>query len=42
MPSPQDVEFRTLDGTILRGRVYPTVEKGPGVVLCPGVSHNDF
>ena len=32
-----DVEFKALDGTILRGRVYPASQKGAGVVLCPGV-----
>ncbi|KAM7183452.1 Alpha/Beta hydrolase fold [Naviculisporaceae sp. PSN 640] len=28
--------FRTIDGTELRGRVYPSTNPGPGVVMCPG------
>jgi pimeloyl-ACP methyl ester carboxylesterase len=31
-------EFRTLDGTVLRGRLYAAPRLGPAVVMCPGVS----
>lgn len=32
-----DVEFSTIDGLLLRGRVYAAFERGPGVVMSPGV-----
>lgn len=34
----QDVEFKTLDGTVLRGTLYPTGDRGPAIVMSPGVS----
>ena len=40
MSSHQEVEFKTLDGTKLKGRVYYGAEKGAGLVLCPGVSRD--
>ena len=38
MMQHEDVEFRTIDGLLLRGRVYPANERGPGIILSPGVS----
>lgn len=38
MASREDVEFKTVDGTILRGRLYPATVRGPAVVMTPGVS----
>lgn len=38
----KDVEFPAIDGIILRGRLYPAPEKGPGIVLCPGVSLSSY
>ena len=38
MASQEAVKFQTIDGIFLRGRVYHAREKGPGIVLCPGVS----
>ena len=32
-----EVEFKTVDGVTLRGKLYRGNEGGPGVVLCPGV-----
>lgn len=34
----QDVEFKTLDCTTLRGRLFPAKYRGPGVVMSTGVS----
>lgn len=36
--SHERVEIRTLDGTILRGHLFAAKERGPGVVMSPGVS----
>lgn len=38
MENPERVEFKTLDGLVLRGFLYPADTKGPGVVMTPGVS----
>lgn len=38
MMAHEDVEIRTLDGTILRGHLFPAKGRGPGVVMSPGVS----
>jgi fumagillin biosynthesis transferase len=38
MQLQEDVEFKTIDGVTLRGRVYPANERGAGIVLSPGVS----
>ena len=38
MASTEDVEFKTVDGLMLRGRLYHSGALGPGVVMCPGVS----
>jgi hypothetical protein len=44
MPAPmislrhEDVEFKTIDGLILRGWLYPAASKGPAVIMTPGVS----
>ncbi|KAL4863049.1 Alpha/Beta hydrolase protein [Aspergillus spectabilis] len=32
----QNVQFKTLDGIYLRGRLYPAAQRGPAVVLSPG------
>ncbi|KAF9737639.1 hypothetical protein PMIN03_000187 [Paraphaeosphaeria minitans] len=34
--SEQDVEFKTLDGTVLRGTLYPSSDRGPAIVMSPG------
>jgi hypothetical protein len=40
MVAPNRTEFRTVDGTILRGDFYPAEQKGaPLVVMTQGVSH---
>jgi hypothetical protein len=33
----EDVEFKVLDGTILRGRLFPASSRGPGIIMTPGV-----
>lgn len=40
MPLHQDVEFKTVDGTTLRGQIYLGADNGGGIVLTPGVSSN--
>lgn len=42
MANQQDVEFQTIDGLTLRGRVYVSKDKGPGIVMCPGVSESCY
>ena len=37
MLSQEDVKFSTLDGLLLKGRVYAASKPGPGVVISPGV-----
>jgi hypothetical protein len=37
MSNHEDVEFKTLDGLTLRGSLYPAQQKGPGIVITPGV-----
>ncbi|KAJ0422728.1 Alpha/Beta hydrolase protein [Aspergillus carlsbadensis] len=32
----EKVQFRTLDGIFLRGRLYPAAQRGPAVILSPG------
>lgn len=34
----QDVQIPTIDGIKLVGRLFPAGQKGPAVVLLPGVS----
>ena len=34
----QDVEFKTVDGVTLRGHMFAAKDRGPGVVMTPGVS----
>jgi len=36
--SREDVEFKTIDGVTLRGSVWRASKRGPGIVICPGVS----
>lgn len=38
MVVPQDVEFKTVDGITLRGHMFAAKDRGPGVVMSPGVS----
>lgn len=33
----EDVEFKALDGIVLKGFLYPADIKGPGIVMTPGV-----
>jgi hypothetical protein len=33
----EKVQFKTLDGIFLRGRLYPAAQRGPAVILSPGV-----
>lgn len=42
MPGHEDVEFKTLDGLALRGWLYPASQRGPGIVITPGVSKSHF
>lgn len=37
MPDQQDVDFYTIDGLKLAGRLYPAAQFGPAVILTPGV-----
>ncbi|KAI0853136.1 DltD N-terminal domain protein [Daldinia vernicosa] len=32
----EDVEFQTIDGLTLRGRVYHADQRGPAIIMCPG------
>lgn len=34
----EDVEFKTVDGVTLRGRIFQAANRGVGVVMSPGVS----
>ncbi|KAF5127154.1 Polyketide transferase ATR5 [Metarhizium anisopliae] len=36
MAQRQEVEFKTVDGVLLRGYLYPAQSRGPGVVMSPG------
>ncbi|KAJ5104039.1 hypothetical protein N7532_004568 [Penicillium argentinense] len=36
MSTQQDVEFKTIDGITLRGRMYIASSRGPGIVMSPG------
>lgn len=42
MGGHQDVEFKTLDGLTLRGWLYPSSKRGPGIIVTPGVGHAHF
>lgn len=33
----EDVEFQTLDGCTLRGWLFPAAQRGPAVIMSPGV-----
>jgi hypothetical protein len=33
------IKFKTIDGIDLRGRLYPAAQRGPAVILTPGVSN---
>ena len=33
----EDVEFKTLDGLMIRGWLYPAKSRGPAIVITPGV-----
>lgn len=35
--SSENVEFKTMDGVTLRGRIYPASQVGIGIVISPGV-----
>lgn len=37
MKTYQNVQFKTLDGIYLRGRLYAAAQRGPAVILSPGV-----
>lgn len=37
MPAHEDIQFRTLDNTTLRGRLFSADERGPGIIMTPGV-----
>ncbi|KAF2647847.1 peptidase S15 [Lophiostoma macrostomum CBS 122681] len=36
LPSREDIEFKTKDGVILRGWLYPAQKRGPGIILSAG------
>ena len=38
MANRQNVEFKTMDGITLRGDLYSAGQRGPAVILTPGVS----
>ena len=38
----QDIEFKTIDGLTIRGSLYPAANKGPAVIMTPGVSAIQF
>ncbi|KAI9781694.1 MAG: hypothetical protein M1816_002218 [Peltula sp. TS41687] len=38
MSRQQDVEFKTIDGLLLRGRLFSAGERGPGIVMTPGIN----
>ncbi|KAI9687314.1 MAG: hypothetical protein M1822_002357 [Bathelium mastoideum] len=35
MATPENVEFKTIDGVMLRGVVFPARTRGPGIILSP-------
>jgi hypothetical protein len=37
----EDVEFKTLDGLTLRGWLYPAAQRGPAMIMSPGVCTSD-
>lgn len=37
MKGREDVSFPTLDGLTLRGWLYPAAQKGPAIIMTPGV-----
>jgi hypothetical protein len=42
MSQRQDVEFPTVDGLILRGWLYPAKQRGPALIVLPGVGLSHF
>lgn len=36
----EDVEFKTLDGLTLRGWLYPAAQRGPAMIMSPGVRNS--
>lgn len=38
MKGRKDVEFQTLDGLTLRGWLFEAAERGPAIIMTPGVS----
>ncbi|KAI1073749.1 Alpha/Beta hydrolase protein [Whalleya microplaca] len=38
MAIQEDVSFKTLDGLVLRGWLFPASTKGPGIVMTPGLN----
>ncbi|KAG2412144.1 hypothetical protein HFD88_009700 [Aspergillus terreus] len=36
MSSHENIEFRTLDNTVLRGCLFPAAQRGPGIIMTPG------
>lgn len=40
--SYQEATFNTYDGVEIYAHVYVAAQKGPGVVMCPGVSEQPF
>lgn len=37
----EDVEFTTVDGITLRGWLFPATQRGPAIIMTPGVSRDD-
>lgn len=33
----EDVSFKTLDGLLIKGWLFPAAKRGPGVIMTPGV-----
>lgn len=42
MANIENAEFKTIDGVILKGLIYPASRRGPGVILTPGVSPQNY
>lgn len=38
MAGQENVQFKTVDGLTLRGLLYPASQKGPAIIMTPGVS----
>jgi hypothetical protein len=37
MKGREDIEFKTVDGLTLRGWFFPAAQRGPAIIVTPGV-----